>query len=95
MADLELDHPNDTEEDMSDKKKLVEIEETRLAYMAGVLLKEIAEGLSRREFEFATEEGTVKVAVPKDVEIEYSVERKEKDGEAKTKLEIEISWKSC
>lgn len=79
---------------MSDKKKIVEIEETRLAYMAGVLLKEIAEGLSCRQFEFQTEDGPVTVTVPKDVELEYSVEQKEKDGGAKTKLEIEISWKS-
>jgi len=79
---------------MSDKKKIVEIEETRLAYMAGVLLKEVAEGLSRRQFEFQTEDGPVTVTVPKDVEVEYSVEQKEKDGGAKTKLEIEISWKS-
>ncbi len=79
---------------MSDKKKLVEVEETRLAYMAGVLLKEVAEGLSSRRFEFETEDGPVTIAVPRDVEIEYTVERKDKDGEAKTKLEIEISWKS-
>lgn len=79
---------------MSDKKKLVKIEETRLAYMAGMLLKEVAEGLSSRRFEFQTEDGPVTVAVPRDVEIEYAVERKDKDGEAKTKLEIEISWKS-
>ncbi len=79
---------------MSDKKKLVEVEETRLAYMAGVLLKEVAEGLSSRRFEFETEDGPVTIAVPRDVEIEYTVERKDKDGEARTKLEIEISWKS-
>lgn len=79
---------------MSDKKKLMKVEETRLAYMAGVLLKEIAEGLSRRSFEFTTEDGTVTVAVPKDVDVEYSVEQKDKDGETRTKLEIEISWKS-
>jgi amphi-Trp domain-containing protein len=79
---------------MSDKKKIVEIEETRLAYMAGVLLKEIAEGLSCRQFEFQTEDGPVTVTVPKDVELEYSVEQKEKDEGTKTKLEIEISWKS-
>lgn len=79
---------------MSDKKKIVEIEETRLAYMAGMLLKEVAEGLSRRQFEFKTEDGPVTVTVPKDVELEYSVELKEKDGGTKTKLEIEISWKS-
>ena len=79
---------------MSDKKKIVEIEETRLAYMAGMLLKEVAEGLSRRQFEFKTEDGPVTVTVPKDVELEYSVEQKEKDGATKTKLEIEISWKS-
>ncbi len=79
---------------MSDKKKIVEIEETRLAYMAGMLLKEVAEGLSRRQFEFKTEDGPVTVTVPKDVELEYSVEQKEKDGGTKTKLEIEISWKS-
>ena len=79
---------------MSDKKKIVEIEETRLAYMAGVLLKEVAEGLCRRQFEFQTEDGPVTVSVPKDVEVEYCVEQKEKDGGAKTKLEIEISWKS-
>ena len=79
---------------MSDKKKIIEIEETRLAYMAGMLLKEVAEGLSRRQFEFKTEDGPVTVAVPKDVELEYSVELKEKDGGTKAKLEIEISSKS-
>jgi len=79
---------------MSDKKKIIEIEETRLAYMAGMLLKEVAAGLSKRQFEFKTEEGPVTVTVPKDVDLEYSVELKEKDGETKTKLEIEISWKS-
>lgn len=79
---------------MSEKKKLIEVEETRLAYMAGVLLKEVAEGLSRRQFEFKTEDGPVTVTVPRDVDLEYSVEVKEKDGESKTKLEIEISWKS-
>lgn len=79
---------------MSDKKKIIEIEETRLAYMAGMLLKEVAEGLSRRQFEFKTEDGPVTVTVPKDVELEYSVELKEKDGGTKAKLEIEISWKS-
>ncbi|ACU89118.1 amphi-Trp domain-containing protein [Desulfomicrobium baculatum] len=79
---------------MSDKKKIIEVEETRLAYMAGMLLKEVAEGLSRRQFEFKTEDGPVTVTVPKDVELEYSVEQKEKDGGTKTKLEIEISWKS-
>ena len=61
---------------MSDKKKIIEIEETRLAYMAGMLLKEVAEGLSRRQFEFKTEDGPVTVTVPKDVELEYSVELK-------------------
>jgi len=61
--------------------------------MAGMLLKEVAEGLSRRQFEFKTEDGLM-VTVPKDVDLEYSVELKEKDGETKTKLEIEISWKS-
>ncbi|UTF48645.1 amphi-Trp domain-containing protein [Desulfomicrobium sp. ZS1] len=79
---------------MSDKKKIIKVEETRLAYMAGMLLKEVAEGLSRRQFEFKTEDGPVTVTVPKDVELEYSVEQKEKDGGTKTKLEIEISWKS-
>lgn len=79
---------------MSDKKKIIEVEETRLAYMAGMLLKEVAEGLSRRQFEFKTEDGPITVTVPKDVELKYSVEQKEKDGGTKTKLEIEISWKS-
>ena len=79
---------------MSDKKKIIEIEETRLAYMAGMLLKEVAEGLSKRQFEFKTEDGPVTVTVPKDVDLEYSVEIKEKDDGNKTKLEIEISWKS-
>ena len=73
--------------------QLIEIEETRLAYMAGMLLKEVAEGLSRRQFEFKTKDGLM-VTVPKDVDLEYSVELKEKDGETKIKLEIEISWKS-
>jgi amphi-Trp domain-containing protein len=79
---------------MSDKKKIFEVEETRLAYMAGMLLKEVAAGLSKRQFEFKTEDGPVTVTVPKEVELEYSVEQKEKDGGTKTKLEIEISWKS-
>lgn len=79
---------------MSDKKKLVSVEETRLAYMTGMLLKEIADGLSKRKFEFKTADGPVAVTVPKDVDIEYSVVQKEKEGETKTKLEIEISWKS-
>lgn len=79
---------------MSDKKKIIEIEETRLAYMAGMLLKEVAEGLSKRQFEFKTEDGPVTVTVPKDVDLEYSVEIKEKEDGKKTKLEIEISWKS-
>lgn len=79
---------------MSDKKKLVCLEETSLAYMAGLLLKDVAAGLSKRQFEFKTEDGPVTVTVPKDVEIEYTVEQKEKDGSAKTKIEIEISWKS-
>jgi len=61
--------------------------------MAGMLLKEVAEGLSRRQFEFKTKDGLM-VTVPKDVDLEYSVELKEKDGETKIKLEIEISWKS-
>lgn len=79
---------------MSDKKKLIKVEETRLTYMAGMLLKEIAAGLSQRKFEFETEEGPLTVTIPKEVDLEYSVEQKEKDGVAKTKLEIEISWKS-
>jgi amphi-Trp domain-containing protein len=79
---------------MSDKKKIIEIEETRLAYMAGMLLKEVAEGLSKRQFEFKTEDGPVTVTVPKEVDVEYSVEMKEKEDGNKTKLEIEISWKS-
>jgi amphi-Trp domain-containing protein len=91
LSPITLTHP---EEIMSDKKKLVCLEETRLAYMAGLLLKEVAAGLSKRQFVFETEDGPVTVTVPKDVEIEYTVEQKEKDGAAKTKLEIEISWKS-
>jgi len=79
---------------MSDKKKLINVEETRLTYMAGMLLKEIAAGLSQRKFEFNTEDGPLTVTLPKEVEIEYSVEQKEKDGSTKTKLEIEICWKS-
>ena len=79
---------------MSDKKKLMEVEDTRLTYMAGVLLKEIAAGLSQRKLEFETEEGPVTLTLPKEVDVEYSVVQKEKDGSTKTELEIEISWKS-
>jgi len=79
---------------MSEKKKLIEVEETRLAYMAGMLLKEVAAGLSKRQVEFNTEDGPVSLTVPKDVDLEYSVEIKEKEDGTKTKLEIEISWKS-
>lgn len=80
---------------MSEKKKLMNVEDTRLTYMAGMLLKELAAGLSRRKFEFQTPEGPVTVTLPKEVDVECSMEQKEKDGGTKTKLEIEISWKSC
>ena len=79
---------------MSEKKKLMSVEDTRLTYMAGVLLKEIAEGLSKRKFEFETPEGPVSVELPKEVGVEYSVKQKAKEGSTKTKLEIEISWNS-
>ena len=79
---------------MSDKKKLMNVEDTRLTYMAGVLLKEIAEGLSRRKFEFETAEGPVVVTLPKEVDVECCMVQKDKDGATKTKLEIEISWKN-
>jgi amphi-Trp domain-containing protein len=79
---------------MSDKKKLVSIEDSRLAYMAGMLLKEVAAGLSQRNLTYETADGTVNITVPKDVNVEYNIEQKEKDGQTKTKLEIEISWKS-
>ncbi len=79
---------------MSDKKKLVSIEDSRLAYMAGMLLKEVAAGLSQRNLTYETADGTVNITVPKDVDVEYNIEQKEKDGQTKTKLEIEISWKS-
>lgn len=79
---------------MSEKSKLIKVEETRLTYMAGMLLKEIAAGLSQRKLEFETADGTVTVDLPKEVDVEYCVAQKSKDGETKTKLELEISWKS-
>ncbi|NLW81334.1 MAG: amphi-Trp domain-containing protein [Desulfovibrionales bacterium] len=79
---------------MSEKKTLLEIEETRLTYMAGMLLKEIAAGLSRRQLTMQGPQGPVTMALPKEVDVEYSIEEKTKDGETKTELEIEISWKS-
>jgi len=78
---------------MSEKNTLAKVEETRLAYFAGLLLKEVASGLSARKFEFTTDDGTVTLNVPKEVEVEYSVEAKTKEGVRKTKMEIEISWK--
>jgi len=78
---------------MSEKKKLMELDETRLTYMAGVLLKEIAAGLSSRKLVFDTAEGPVTLELPKEVNIEYSAKQKAKDGATKTSLEIEISWK--
>jgi amphi-Trp domain-containing protein len=83
-----------TEEIMSEKKKLMSVEDTRLTYMAGVLLKEIADGLSQRKFEFETPEGPVTLELPKEVDVECSVKQKAKDDATKTKLEIEISWNS-
>lgn len=79
---------------MSEKKKLVELNETRLTYMAGVLLKDVANALSRREFVFETADGPVTMTLPKEVDLEYQAKQKTKDGETKTSLEIEISWKS-
>ena len=89
-----MDTNNVTEEIMSEKKKLMSVEDTRLTYMAGVLLKEIADGLSKRKFEFKTPEGPVTVELPKKVDVEYSVKQNAKEGSTKTKLEIEISWNS-
>lgn len=77
---------------MGDKKKLAAIEDKRLSYMAGLLLKDIAAGLSKREFSFETAEGMVSIAVPKEVEVEFSVEQKTKDEQSKTKLKLEIEW---
>jgi amphi-Trp domain-containing protein len=79
---------------MSEKNVLVELEETRQTYMAGMLLKEIAAALSRRELQVTTKKGKQSLSIPGTVEVEYCVEQKEKKGETKTKLEIEISWKS-
>ena len=42
---------NRQEEDMSDKKKLVDLEETRLTYMAGMLLKEVRGAMGSRAWE--------------------------------------------
>lgn len=77
---------------MSEKKTLIELEERRQTYMAGMLLKEVAAALSRRELEICADGQTHTLAVPAHVDVEYSV--KQKPGEGKTKLKIEISWKS-
>jgi amphi-Trp domain-containing protein len=79
---------------MSEKKTLMNVEDTRLTYMAGVLLKEIAACLSRRKFEFETPDGPLAVELPKEVDLEYSLKQKAKEGATKTKLKIEISWKN-
>lgn len=54
--------------------------------------KEIAAALSRRELKICADGQTHTLTVPAHVDVEYSV--KQKPGEGKTKLEIEISWKS-
>lgn len=79
---------------MSEKNKLVTVEDTRLTYMAGVLLKKIAEGLSQRKFDIETPEGKVTLELPKNVDVEYSLVQKVKEGGTKCKLEIEISWQA-
>lgn len=79
---------------MSEKNVLMEFEETRQTYMAGVLLKEIAAALSRRELQVDTPKGKRTLTIPSTVEVEYCVKQKEKKDGTKTELEIEISWKS-
>lgn len=79
---------------MSEKKKLVTVEDTRMTYMAGVLLKEIAAGLSQRRFDIETPEGKVSLDLPGSVDVEYSLVQKVKEDGSKCKLEIEISWQS-
>ncbi|EPR41813.1 hypothetical protein dsx2_2979 [Desulfovibrio sp. X2] len=74
------------------KSKVFEIEEEALAYNAGVLVERVAQGLCRGRIEMEGDAGQVALEVPKEVKISCSAKKKEKDGGAKCKVEIEISW---
>ncbi len=67
-------------------------EEVRLAYDAGVLLQQIAEGLFLRKFECQGEEGTFVVEVPDQVKIKFGLKEKSKKGAVKTKVKLEMTW---
>lgn len=75
---------------MSEKKKLFDIEETRLAYDAAVLLRQVADALVQGKCEMDGQE--IVLAAPSRVEVSASGKCKEKDGGTKCKIEVEISW---
>ncbi|WP_035104657.1 amphi-Trp domain-containing protein [Desulfohalovibrio reitneri] len=75
------------------KNTLAKMEETRYAYNAGMLLKQVAAGLSSGRIEFTTEDGTTEVIdVPCEVNVEFEAKRKAKDDGTKTKISIEVEW---
>lgn len=68
-------------------EKILCYEGDQLAYMAGMTLKELAEGFTQRVF--CNKETGQSVCVPKEVHVEWELKRKDS---GKVKLEIEISW---
>ncbi len=68
-------------------EKILQYEGEQLAYMAGMTLKELAEGFTQRMF--CNQATGQTVCVPKNVHVEWELKRKDS---GKVKLEIEISW---
>lgn len=77
---------------MSEKKKLFDIEETRLAYDAAMVLRQVADALSQGRGVVCGQE--IVLDVPAEVEVSACGKCKEKDGGSKCKIEVEISWSS-
>jgi len=75
---------------MSEKKKLFDIDETRLTYDAAVLLRQVADALAQGCG--LVGENQIALTAPARVEVSASGKCKEKDGGTKCKIEVEISW---
>lgn len=77
---------------MGSKSESMKKEEVRLSYDAGVLLRQIADGLSHRKFTFASEDGDVTVEIPGEVKVKFAFKEKNKKDGTKGKLKVELAW---
>jgi amphi-Trp domain-containing protein len=77
---------------MGSKSNSMKQEEVRLAYDAGVLLKQIADGLALQKFECQSKDGTFVIEVPNQIKVKFSVKEKLKKDGTKTKVKVEMGW---